>query len=85
MLLPLDHLVLASGDGAKVKDGPVHTLQYQRAVFHSPGNKDKATSGDNMFFIFQPELDFSSQIIGIPRVASKKADHFVKIVGMSLT
>ena len=46
------------------------------------GNKNKAASGDRVFFILKPELHFSSQIIGIFMIVTKKTDNFTRVMAV---
>lgn len=63
-----------------MEDVPINTPQYQGAVFHPFRDKDEAVPGQNVLFIYQPELYFSSQVIRIIRIAAEKPDYFVRIM-----
>jgi hypothetical protein len=52
-------------------------------MFQSLGDEDKTTLSEHVFFVIQPEFDFSAQITGVVRVTADKADNLIKIMCVS--
>jgi hypothetical protein len=45
---------MATGNGTEMKDRPVNTTYYQRAMSQTFWNEDKTASGDDVLPVLQP-------------------------------
>ena len=55
--------VLTAGHGGEVENRPIDAFDDKRTVHHSCRHENHRRSGDNVFFIFHPELYLSAQIM----------------------
>jgi hypothetical protein len=72
------------GTEAKMEHAPVHSSKPQGAVLHPGRNVHETALVKDERLIFQPELDFATQIVWVIKVGPEKGKELVKRMDMGL-
>jgi hypothetical protein len=67
-----------------MEHSPVHSPKMQGAVFHPSRYVHETALVEDELLIFQPELDFATQIVWVIKVGPEKGKKLVKIMDMGL-